>query len=113
MLSEKQKSDLLHDAARLTGLDSHIFNGKPQTAAEFLMVRTGGLKDEPRKNSYLFCDTIDACFYYRGTRACCTFTAKWCEGAKDLEPTRISRAMQIVSDMLKNMQELINKAVEE
>jgi len=113
MLTVEQKANLLHDAARLTGLDSHIYDGKPQTAAEHLMVRTGGLKDEPRKNSYLFCDTVDACFYYNGKRACCTFTARWFAGAADLEPVKIAKAMQIVSDMLENMQRLADEAVAE
>lgn len=54
------------------------------------------------KNSYLYCDSVDACFFYGPTGApTVTFTARWTYGAKDLD--RLGEAAELIKTMLYNM----------
>ena len=105
MLTKEQQAILLHDAARISGMDGHV---QPcgDTAAEKIMQWFGGTKTTPRKTSYLYLDSVDACFYYCNDRACVTFTARWFVGAKDLEGEKLLKAATFIQRMLENMQGL-------
>lgn len=110
MLTKEQQRILLQDAARLSGLDSNVRDGSLQTLAEEAMVALGGSKKTPRKNSYLWCDSVDACFYYQQDKACVTFTAKWYPGSKDLDEAKMQNAIGHIKAMLDNM-EMLAEAV--
>lgn len=110
MLTTDQQKRLLRDAARLSGLDSNVRDGSLQTLAEEAMVMFGGSKKTPRKNSYLWCDNVDACFYYQQDEACVTFTAKWYPDSKDLDEAKIQNAIGHIKAMLDNM-EMLAEAV--
>ena len=96
---------LLHDAARLCGMDGHI-QTVGSTAAEKIMLYFGGKKNTPRKMSYLYCDSVDACFYFSNNKPCCVITARWFAGAKDLTDDKMLTAVSQIRDMLTKMQEL-------
>jgi hypothetical protein len=69
----------------------------------------GGKKNTPRKMSYLYCDSVDACFYFQGDMACCTLTARWFTGAKDI--IRLNDVGVLISKMLENMQGLADGVI--
>lgn len=102
-LSIEQQKILLHDAAVMSNMDSHV-QTEGYTAAEKIMQFFGGQKNTPRKMSYLYCDSVDACFYFTNNKACVTFTARWFSGAKDLE--KLGEASKHIGLMLENMQSL-------
>ena len=101
---------MLHDAARASGMDGHIVSEPPPgTMAERVMTWFGGRKNTPRKNSYLYLDSVDACFFYSnfGTPTV-TLTARWSCGAKDLD--RLADAAELIKTMLRAMKEQTEKA---
>ncbi len=108
MLTKEQQAILLHDAARLSNMDGHV-QTRGCTAAEKVMQMFGGNKNTPRKMSYLYCDAVDACFYFCNDKACCTFTARWFDGAKDLD--HLKDAGALIKTMLHNMQTLADEAI--
>lgn len=78
------------------------YNAAADTMAERVMTWFGGRKNTPRKNSYLYLDSVDACFFYSnfGTPTV-TLTARWSCGAKDLD--RLADAAELIKTMLQNM----------
>lgn len=100
ILTKEQQEVLLHDAARISGMDGHVQTAGA-TAAERVMQMFGGGKKTPRKTSYLYCDSVDACFYFQNDKAFCTFTARWMAGANDL--SKLNDAGALISKMLDNM----------
>jgi hypothetical protein len=87
-LTIEQERDALYNAARKVGMDAHIEymerKSDAHTCAEKLMLNSYR-KGMPYKSSYLYCDTVDACFFFdHDGRACVTFSARWSSGAKDL-----------------------------
>lgn len=102
MFTKEQQISMLQRAARASNMDGHIVATPPATMAERAMTWFGGKKNTPRKNSYLYCDSVDACFFYGPTDApTVTFTARWVYGAKDLD--RLSEAANLIRTMLHNM----------
>ena len=88
--TKDQQIVMLHDAARASGMDGHIVN-------------------TPRKNSYLYLDSVDACFFYSNIGApTVTLTARWSCGAKDLD--RLADAAELIKTMLQNMKAQVEKA---
>ena len=109
-LTKDQQIIMLCDAARASGMDGHIVSEPPpSTMAERVMTWFGGRKNTPRKNSYLYLDSVDACFFYSnfGTPTV-TLTARWSCGAKDLD--RLADAAELIKTMLQNMKAQTEKA---
>ena len=111
MLTKKQQTEILHDAARMSNMDGHVYDGNPYTCAEKAMVMFGAARNTPRKNSYLYCDSVDACFYFCRDIANVTFTARWRAGCKDLDTVK-TQAMDLIKTMLQNMQKLADEIME-
>lgn len=102
MFTKEQQKSMLHRAARSSNMDGHIVATPPVTMAEHAMTRFGGKASLPRKNSYLYCDSVDACFFYVPTGApTVTFTARWTYGAKDLD--KLGETAELIKTMLYNM----------
>lgn len=105
-LTIEQERDALYNAARRVGLDAHITymerKGDAQTYAEKLMLNSYR-KGMPYKTSYLYCDTLDACFFFNHDgHACVTISACWRHGAKDLGKP-IQEGMAYIQKMLDAM----------
>lgn len=102
MFTKEQQKSMLHRAARSSNMDGHIVATPPVTMAEHAMTRFGGKASTPRKNSYLYCDSVDACFFYGPTGApTVTFTARWTYGAKDID--KLGETAELIKTMLYNM----------
>jgi hypothetical protein len=105
-LTIEQEEDALYNAARKAGMGAHIEymerKSDAHTYAEKIMLNAYR-RGMPYKPSYLYCDTVDACFYfdYDG-QACVSFSAQWRNGAKDLgKPIR--EAFGYIQNMLDAM----------
>lgn len=114
MLSSDEKYNILHDSAKEIGIDSHIVVADKKsdlhTQAEQMMGNMSHFKN-PHKNSYLFMDSVDACFYIYREIACVTFAAKWGAGSKDLSVERFEKAIITINKMLETMQLKINELI--
>ncbi len=115
-LTNEKKIQILHDSARQCDLDSHITvcekKSDIQTQAEMMMGNMSFVKN-PHKNSYLYFDSVDACFYIEREKACVTFTARWDVDSKDLSINRMEKALITINKMLRTMQDMINKILGE
>jgi len=67
MTAERQ-AELIAKACKEAGLDSHIRwiakKNEAQTWAERIAVQFKGAGQLPVKNSYMYCDKLDMCFFY-------------------------------------------------
>lgn len=112
ILTNEQKIKILHDSARICDLDSHVTvcekKADLQTQAETMMGNMSHVKN-PHKNSYLYFDSVDACFYIERETACVTFTARWFAGSKDLSLEKMEKALNSINKMLETMQGMINE----
>ena len=105
-LTIDQEKEAPYQAARRLGLDAHITymerKGDAYTYAEKLMLNSYR-KGMPYKASYLYCDTVDACFFFdHDGQAAVSISARWVQGAKDLgRPIR--EALDLIQKMLDAM----------
>lgn len=88
-MNNSEKREALHDAARLCGLDGHVkvVNYKNECITHAEQIAEAQMaRPFPVKNSYLYCGTLDACFYYdREDNACCSFSGYVRYGTGDYE----------------------------
>lgn len=115
-LTLEQKIQIIHDSARECNLDGHVVvvekKSELHTLAEKGMGMFSWYKNMPHKNSYLYFDSVDACFYISKTdRACVVFSAKWNFGSKDLSISRFQKALISINKMLEAMQGKINELI--
>lgn len=76
-MNNSEKSAALHHAARACGFDGHIktieYKNQCFTRAEQI-AESRVSRPFPVKNSYLYCDTLDTCFYFDSeNNPCCAF----------------------------------------
>ena len=109
LIPYEQPRVILHDAVRACGLDGHI-SEHTGTAAEGALLRFGGNKKQPRKNSYLFLDSVDACFHIQHNKACCVFSARWYATSEDLG--KLDEAGALIKEVLEEIQNKIDKLEE-
>lgn len=111
-LTIAQEHEALYNAAHRANLDAHIKHLSRKsdafTAAEKLMLMQYH-KDMPVKASYLYCDSLDACFFFNTAgKACVTISAFWGYGTADLgEP--IEKALKYIREMLQYMTDEVNR----
>lgn len=114
MTADKQ-AELIHRACRECGLDGHVkwIKGKKdaQTWAERLSVRFADDRNMPIKNSYMYCDQLDMCFFYTQWDLACVAYAGYA-GVNDTDITDggLERAFRKAREVLEAMKRL---AVEE
>ena len=99
MLTNKQKREILRGSAVLCGLDGHITCDVGTSAAERMM-RGSSRARNPHKNSYLRCDSVDACFFIENDLPFVTFTARWGLLSKDLSLNCMTDAIILINSML-------------
>lgn len=77
-MDNAERTKALRDAAYLCGLDGSVkvvnYKNECVTHAEQI-AEAQMVRPFPVKNSYLYCDALDACFFYdRDGSACCSFS---------------------------------------
>jgi hypothetical protein len=118
MLTREERSQIIHDSCRECNLDSYITTCEKSsdliTVAQKIMGWTGFIKNNPHKNSYLYFDSVDACFYINDSdEPWVTFGAKWSVGANDLSLSKFAKAITIINKMLETMKAKINELQKE
>lgn len=110
MTAERQ-AELISCACKEAGFDGHIrwIEGKKQanTWAEKIAVRFKGDTPLPVKNSYMYCDTLDMCFFYneQGTPFM-TYAGYVTAESKDITEGKLLEAFRRARQVLSTMKEL-------
>lgn len=112
-MTEYEIETILHNAAQECGINSHII--KANRAADLYTLAEKGIRKFGYKtntqhiNSFLYLDSVDACFYIADCHAHCNIAAHWtypyCEN--DLE--KIGDAAKIIDNMLSIMNRMIGE----
>lgn len=67
-MTAKKQAELIHNACRECGLDGHVkwieTKEDVQTWAEKIAERFRLTRNMPLKNSYMYCEQLDTCFFY-------------------------------------------------
>lgn len=108
----EERADCIFRACRANGLDGHIkwIEKKTQayTWAEKIAMRFKGKRDMPVKNGYMFCETLDMCFFYdEYENACVTYAGYARANSTDLAEDKLVNAFVIAKKVLLDMDRLI------
>jgi len=110
MTKEKQ-AELIAAACKEAGLDGHIKwiekKAHAHTWAEKIAERFRDNREMPTKSSYMYCDTLDMCFFYNeaGTPYM-TYAGYVTAGCKDIAGNQLLEAFRRANHVLNIMKEL-------
>lgn len=109
-MTNEQQAKLITAACKEAGLDGHIrwIEGKKQadTWAEKIAIRFKDGNPLPVKNSYMYCDTLDMCFFYNeaGTPFM-TYAGYVTADSKDITEGKLLEAFRMARQVLSTMKE--------
>ena len=114
-MTERQQAEFISAACREAGLDGHIewIEGRKQahTWAERIAVRFKGNGRLPVKNSYMYCDTLDMCFFYTSQGVPqAAYAGLTAAASKDLEEGKLAEAFRKADTVLRLMKKLAEEA---
>ncbi len=110
-MTKEQQAENIHQACKDAGLDGHVKwierKAQAQTWAEKIAVRFKGKDPLPVKNSYMYCDTLDMCFYYEpdGTPGM-TYAGYVTADSADIKDGKLMEAFRKARHVLGIMKEL-------
>lgn len=116
-MTEQRQAELIGAACKEVGLDGHIrwIEGRKQadTWAEKIAMRFKGNNAIPVKNSFMYCDTLDMCFFYNeaGTPFM-TYAGYVTADSKDITEGKLIEAFRKAGQLLSTMKELAEEAQE-
>lgn len=107
-------SDMLHRAMREADLDGHIKvierRSEADTWAEKIADRFRE-QELPVKNSYMFCDTLDMCFFYdTNLKATFTYAGYSTVGQPDIMQGKLQKAFSKAKELLLIMDRISKEA---
>ncbi len=117
-MTKERQAELIAAACKEAGLDGHIrwIEGRKQadTWAEKIAVRFKSDGPLPVKNSYMYCDTLDMCFFYdeQGTPLM-TYAGYVTADSKDITEGKLLEAFRRARQVLSTMRELVEEAAHE
>lgn len=117
-MTKERQAELIAAACKEAGLDGHIrwIEGRKQanTWAEKIAVRFKGNGPLPVKNSYMYCDTLDMCFFYdkQGTPFM-TYAGYVAADSKDITEGTLIETFRRARQVLNTMRELAKEAAHE
>lgn len=117
-MTDKQQARAITKACIEAGLESHIKWHKcaadAQTWAEKISNRfRDGRQPRPVKNSYMYCDTLDMCFFYGGPKGdvpYMTYAGYVTAGSPDITEGKLVKAFQTAEAVLRTMKRLAEEA---
>lgn len=111
-MTQERQAELIHKACRAAGLDAHIrvINRKKDatTWAEKIAVQFMQAGQQlPVKNSYMFCDTLDMCFFYGpGDTPKVAYAGHAGADERDITDGKLSEAFRRAATVLQAMKRL-------
>lgn len=116
MTADKQ-AELIHNACRECGLDGHVkwIEGKQdvQSWAEKIAERFRNKRNMPIKNSYMYCDQLDMCFFYtEWDLPVVTYAGYAGVNDTDITQGKLGQAFRKAREVLEAMRRLATEEVE-
>lgn len=116
MTVDKQ-AELIHKACRECGLDGHVkwieTRKDTQTWAEKIAERFRQNRNIPVKNSYMYCDQLDMCFFYTAwDLPVVTYAGFAGVNDKDITEGQLEQAFRKAREVLEAMRRLAAEEVE-
>lgn len=108
-ITDEIRERCLREAAHEAHINDRIVTSTPQTLAERGMTMLGSTRATPRIRSYLYCDAVDACFYYAGAVPSVVVTARWTADSPDIAEG--SKKPQIACEVVRRMMTAMDKAM--
>lgn len=114
-MTEQRRAELIAAACKEAGLDGHIRwiekHKDAQTWAERIAERFRNGRRLPVKNSYMFCDTLDMCFFYGETGTpYMTYAGYVTVSSPDITEGKLLEAFRRARQVLSTMKELAEEA---
>ncbi len=118
-MTEKQQAEAITKACKTLGLDGHItWHTKAVDAytwAEKISARfRNGRRPRPVKNSYMYCDTLDMCFFYGGEHGdmpYMTYAGFVTADSRDITEKKLVNAFEKATFVLKEMRRIAKEEV--
>lgn len=108
-ITDEIRERCLREAAHDAHINDRIVTSTPQTLAERGMTMLGSTRVTPRIRSYLYCDAVDACFYYAGAVPSVVVTARWTADSPDIAEG--SKKPQIAAEVVRRMMTAMDKSM--
>lgn len=113
-MTREQQAELIQKACREVGLDGHVKMIERRTQANTWPEKTAaafkGRDPLPVKNSYMYCDTLDMCFFYGPDDIPYMAYAGYVTvESKDIKEGKILEAFKKARQVLGNMKELASE----
>lgn len=113
-ITDEIRERCLREAAHEAHINDRIVTSTPQTLAERGMTMFGSTRAAPRIRSYLYCDAVDACFYYAGAVPSVVVAARWTAARWTADSPDIaegSKKLQIAAEVVRRMMTAMDKAM--
>ena len=116
-MTREQQAENIHQACREAGLDGHVkwIERKTQagTWAEKIAVQFKERDPLPVKNSYMYCNTLDMCFFYgQGDTPSMAYAGQVSVDNTDIKEGKLLEAFKKARQVLGTMKELAAKQEE-
>ena len=116
-MTAKKQAELIHNACRECGLDGHVkwIEGKQdvQSWAEKIAERFRNKRNMPIKNSYMYCDQLDMCFFYtEWDLPVVTYAGYAGVNDTDITQGKLGQAFRKAREVLEAMRRLATEEVE-
>ena len=108
-ITDEIQERCLREAAHEARINDHIVTSTPQTLAERGITMFGSARATPRIRSYLYCDAVDACFYYTGDLPRAIVAAHWTLDSPDIAED--SNKPQIAAEVVRRMLAAMDRAM--
>lgn len=116
-MTAKKQAELIHNACRECGLDGHVkwieTKEDVQTWAEKIAERFRLTRNMPLKNSYMYCEQLDMCFFYTAwDLPVVTYAGFAGVNDKDITEGQLEQAFRKAREVLEAMRRLAAEEVE-
>lgn len=116
-MTEDKQAELIHKACRECGLDGHVkwieTRKDTQTWAEKIAERFRQNRNIPVKNSYMYCDQLDMCFFYTAwDLPVVTYAGFAGVNDKDITEGQLEQAFRKAREVLEAMRRLAAEEAE-
>ena len=121
LITGEKQAEIIAQACKENGLDGHIkwirWKKDAGTRAEQMArdnkVYLEGTRPFPVKNSYMYCDSLDMCFFFLlGTKATLTYSGRTNAGLPDIKDGKIIKAFEAAQKVLDRMEKLATEEEE-
>lgn len=107
-------NEIIKKACKMYGLDSHLREITNKRDACTMAERLAMIHKESKqpmyvKNSYMYCDTLDCCFWIHNDKAYVSMSGMWSANSPDLTDDKLMYAVRLCYKVVSEMQKLLDE----